>query len=50
MVETAIDGVQRSTRYRGGVALSFACVVRYRDDEIAAEADTIETICELLFQ
>jgi DNA ligase-1 len=44
VVEVAFDGVQRSTRYPGGVALRFARVVRYRDDKTAAEADTIETV------
>ena len=44
VVEIAIDGLQRSTRYPGGVALRFARVVRYRDDKTAAEADTLETV------
>ncbi len=44
VVEIAIDGVQRSTRYPGGVALRFARVVRYRDDKSADEADTIATV------
>lgn len=44
VVEIAIDGLQRSTRYAGGVALRFARVVRYRDDKTAAEADTLETV------
>jgi len=44
VVEIAIDGVQRSSRYAGGVALRFARVLRYRDDKTAAEADTIETV------
>jgi DNA ligase-1 len=44
VVEIAFDGVQRSTRYPGGVALRFARVVRYRDDKPSAEADTIETV------
>ncbi len=38
------DGLQRSTRYPGGVALRFARVLRYRDDKPAAEADTIERV------
>ena len=42
VVEIAFDGVQRSTRYPGGVALRFARVLRYRDDKTADEADTIE--------
>ncbi len=44
VVEIAFDGVQRSTRYPGGVALRFARVLRYRDDKTPAEADTIETV------
>ncbi|MET0448266.1 MAG: ATP-dependent DNA ligase, partial [Aeromicrobium sp.] len=44
VVEIAFDGVQTSPRYPGGVALRFARVVRYRDDETPAEADTIETV------
>lgn len=44
VVEVAFDGVQRSTRYPGGVALRFARVLRYRDDKTASEADTIGTV------
>ena len=32
VVEIALDGVQTSTRYPGGVALRFARVKRYRDE------------------
>ncbi|MDZ8199887.1 ATP-dependent DNA ligase [Microbacterium sp. SSW1-59] len=48
VVEIAIDGVQRSTRYPGGVALRFARVRGYRPDKPAAESDTIETLRTLL--
>lgn len=44
VVEIAFDGLQRSTRYPGGLALRFARVLRYRDDKPAAEADTIDTV------
>jgi ATP-dependent DNA ligase I len=44
VVEIAIDGVQASTRYPGGVALRFARVVRYREDKSPAEADTLATV------
>lgn len=47
VVEIAFDGLQRSSRYPGGLALRFARVVRYRDDKSAAEADTIETVRSL---
>jgi DNA ligase-1 len=48
VVEIALDGVQRSTRYAGGVALRFARVRRYRDDKSPAEADTIDDVRALL--
>lgn len=44
VVEIAFDGVQRSSRYPGGVALRFARVLRYRDDKTPDEADTIDTV------
>jgi DNA ligase-1 len=48
VVEIAIDGVQSSTRYAGGVALRFARVKRYRPDKDAADADTIDDLRALL--
>ncbi len=47
VVEIAFDGLQRSSRYPGGLALRFARVVRYRDDKTAAEADTIDLVRRL---
>ena len=47
VVEVAFDGLQRSSRYPGGVALRFARVLRYRDDKPAEQADTIETVLAL---
>jgi DNA ligase-1 len=44
VVEIAFDGVQRSPRYPGGVALRFARVLRYREDKTAEEADTIDAV------
>jgi DNA ligase-1 len=48
VVEVALDGVQASTRYPGGVALRFARVRRYRDDKTAASADPIEAVQAML--
>lgn len=51
VVEIAIDGVQRSSRYPGGVALRFARVKRYRvgaDAKPADQADTISSLRALL--
>jgi DNA ligase 1 len=44
VVEIALDGVQTSTRYPGGMALRFARVLRYRDDKGPADADTVDTV------
>jgi DNA ligase-1 len=48
VVEIALDGVQASTRYPGGVALRFARVKRYRPDKEPGEADTIDDLRALL--
>ncbi|GAA4352529.1 ATP-dependent DNA ligase [Microbacterium rhizosphaerae] len=48
VVEIAIDGVQRSSRYPGGVALRFARVKGYRSDKRPDEADTIQSLRALL--
>ena len=50
VAEIAFDGVQRSTRYPGGVALRFARVLRYRDDKTPDEVDTIDTVRSLGIQ
>ncbi|MGQ7296597.1 ATP-dependent DNA ligase [Quadrisphaera sp. KR29] len=48
VVEVALDGAQRSSRYPGGVALRFARVVRYRPDKGADQADDVEAVRALL--
>jgi ATP-dependent DNA ligase len=48
VVEIALDGVQVSTRYAGGVALRFVRVRGYRPDKSAADADTIDAVRALL--
>lgn len=42
--EVAFDGVQRSSRYPGGVALRFARVKGLREDKTPDEVDTLETV------
>ena len=44
VVEVALDGVQVSRRYPGGVALRFARVRGYRPDKAPGDADTIATV------
>jgi DNA ligase 1 len=41
VVEIALDGFVRSSRYPGGLALRFARVRRYRTDKTVAEVDTL---------
>lgn len=48
VVEVALDGVQASTRYPGGVALRFARVRAYRPDKGAGDADSITTVKSML--
>jgi DNA ligase-1 len=48
VVEIALDGIQSSTRYPGGVALRFARVKRYRPDKSPEQADTIDELRALL--
>ena len=48
VVEIALDGVQTSRRYPGGLAMRFARVRRYRPDKSAAQADSIESLRALL--
>ena len=48
IVEVAIDGVQRSTTYDGGLALRFARVKQYRPDKTSKEANTLTDLKQLL--
>lgn len=48
VVEIALDGVQVSTRYPGGVALRFARVRRYRPDKLPEDADILDDLRALL--
>ena len=47
VAEIAIDGVQASTRYPGGIALRFAAVLGYRPDKSVDEVDTLATVMAL---
>lgn len=47
VVEIAVDGVQTSPRYPGGMALRFARVVRYRPDKTPEQADTVDDVRRL---
>jgi DNA ligase-1 len=47
VVEVAFDEIQKSPRYRSGVALRFARIKSIRNDKSPEEADTLETIKRL---
>lgn len=47
VVEIALDGLQQSTRYPGGVALRFARVLRHRPDKPVADAATLSDVLRL---
>jgi DNA ligase-1 len=44
VVEIAVDGLQASSRYPGGIALRFARVLRYREDKGPDAVDTLEAV------
>lgn len=48
VVEIALDGVQVSTRYTGGIALRFARVKRFRSDKSPSDIDTIDALRRLV--
>lgn len=48
VLEIAFEGLQRSTRHKSGVAMRFPRVSRIRWDKPAREADTLETVLDLL--
>jgi len=47
VVEIAVNEIQESPQYPGGLALRFARVKRYRSDKRPEEADTIDTVRQL---
>ena len=50
VVEIAVNEIQESPQYPGGLALRFARVKRYRTDKRAEEADTIDTVRRLFLR
>jgi len=46
--ELAFEAIQPSTRHRSGVAVRFPRIARWRDDKTIKDADSIETILEML--
>jgi DNA ligase-1 len=46
--EIAFEAIQRSTRHKSGVAVRFPRILRFREDKTIEQADSIETIFEML--
>lgn len=46
--ELGFEGIQKSTRHKSGVAVRFPRMLRWRTDKPASEADSIETLKDLL--
>ncbi|MGA9904630.1 MAG: ATP-dependent DNA ligase [Terriglobales bacterium] len=47
VLEVAFNNMMRSTRHESGYALRFPRIVRLRQDRLAEDADTIETVREI---
>jgi DNA ligase 1 len=47
VVEVLAGEVQKSPRYRSGLALRFARIIRIRDDKPARDADTLDTVRQM---
>ncbi len=47
VLEVAFDAIQRSARHKGGYALRFPRILRWRRDKTAEEVDTLETVSAL---
>ncbi|RMG57200.1 MAG: ATP-dependent DNA ligase [Bacteroidetes bacterium] len=46
--EIGFEGINRSGRHKSGVALRFPRILRWRQDKVAAEADTLDQLKALL--
>lgn len=46
--ELPFEGLQRSPRYRSGIAVRFPRIARWRHDKTSADTDTLETVRALL--
>jgi DNA ligase-1 len=46
--EIAFEAIQRSSRHKSGVAVRFPRILRFRDDKTIEQADSLETIHEML--
>jgi DNA ligase 1 len=50
VLELGFEAVARSARHRSGVAVRFPRMLRWRKDKLASEADTLETLLNMIPQ
>jgi DNA ligase-1 len=48
VMELAFEGIQQSTRHKSGIALRFPRIARWRKDKQPADADTLDSLRDLL--
>jgi len=48
VMELAFENIQRSSRHKSGIAVRFPRIARWRHDKRPQDADSLETILELL--
>jgi DNA ligase-1 len=46
--ELGFEAIQRSTRHKSGVAVRFPRILKWREDKGIRDADSLETIYEML--
>lgn len=46
--EIAFEGIQKSKRHKSGIAVRFPRIKRWREDKLASDADSLETVKSLL--
>ncbi|HEX7235191.1 MAG TPA: ATP-dependent DNA ligase, partial [Nitrosospira sp.] len=46
--EIGFEGIARSGRHKAGIAVRFPRILRIRDDKVIREADTLETLENML--
>ena len=46
--ELGFEGIARSSRHKSGIAVRFPRMLRWREDKPVSEADTLQTLAELL--
>jgi DNA ligase-1 len=48
VMELAFENIRKSTRHKSGIAVRFPRIARWRHDKLPKDADSLETILELL--